>query len=153
MRNYNILIHFSLLHCSPSILCNFNYISFLLHCVGVIDPSEIFVEYFADMCDAIEVNPLSNINRLFSAKLITLTFKEDVQRMNGDAYDKADKIVTELHRQINEKGFEFLIALCDFLLKQNHQLKDMGIRMKRHLESKTFCYHTTKILKNYCLYN
>ena len=82
------------------------------------------------------------VNRLYSAKLISLNFKEEVKSMSGDDYDKADKVVTELQRQVEEKGIEFLKVTCDFLLKQNHGLKDVGTRMKCQLESETF-YNTT----------
>ena len=109
---------------------------FLPYCVGTCEPSEIFLDYYADICDAIEVNLLRIIIRLLTARLISSDFKEDVQRMSGDAYDKADKIVDELQRQVKEKGIDFLKAICDFLLNQNHTLRDIGTRMKCQLESK-----------------
>ena len=109
---------------------------FFLYYVDTVDPSEIFLDYFADICDAIEVKPISIVNRLFTARLISFNFKEDVKSMSGDDYDKADKIVNELQRQVEEKGIEFLKALCDFLLKQYQELKDIGTRMKSQLESK-----------------
>ena len=56
--------------------------------------------------------------------------------MSGNAYDKADKIVNELQRQVKEKGIDFLKPICDFLLNQNQVLKDISIRMKRQLKSK-----------------
>ena len=114
----------------------------MLHFIDTIDPSEIFLDYFADICDAIEVKPLSIVNRLVTARLISCNFKEDVKSMSGDDYDKADKVVTELQQQVEVKGIEFLKVLCDFLLKQNQELKDIGTRMKSQLESETF-YHTT----------
>ena len=114
----------------------------MLHFIDTIEPSEIFLDYFADICDAIEVKPLPIVNRLVTARLISCNFKEDVHSMSGDDYDKADKVVNELQRQVQEKGIEFLKALCDFLLKQNQELKDIGTRMKSQLESETF-YHTT----------
>ena len=114
----------------------------MLHFIDTIDPSEIFQEYFSDVCEAIEVKPLFIVNRLFSAKLISLNVKKDVHSMSGDDYEKADKVVTELQQQVEEKGIEFLKALCDFLLKQYQELKDIGTRMKSQLESETF-YHTT----------
>ena len=114
----------------------------MLHFVDTIDPSEIFLDYFADICEAIQVKPMFIVNRLVSARLISFNFKEDVKSMSGDDYDKADKVVTELRRHLQEKGIEFLKALCDFLLKQNQELKDIGRRMKSQLESKTI-YHTT----------
>ena len=60
----------------------------------------------------------------------------------SDDYDKANKVVTELQRQVEEKGIEFLKALCDFLLKQYQELKDIGTRMKSQLEGKRL-YHAT----------
>ena len=114
----------------------------MLHFIDTIDPSEIFQEYFSDVCEAIEVKPLFIVNRLFSAKLISLNVKKDVHSMIGDDYEKADKVVTELQQQVEEKGVEFLKALCDFLLKQNQEFKDIGTRIKNQLESETF-YHTT----------
>ena len=108
--------------------------------VGTSEPSEIFLDYFADICDAIEVKPLPIVNRLVTARLISSKIKNDVQSMSGDAYDKADEVVSELQRQVKEKGIDFLNAVCDFLLSQNHTLKDIGIRMKSQLESKRlFC--------------
>ena len=58
--------------------------------------------------------------------------------MSGDNYDKANKVVNELQQQVDEKGIEFLKALCDFLLKQNQELKDIGTRMKSQLEVRHF---------------
>ena len=98
------------------------------------------MDYYADMCDAIEVKPLPIVNRLVTARLISSNFKDDVQSMSGDNYDKADKIVNELQQQVKEKGSDFLMAICDFLLNQNHTLKDIGIRMKHQLESKRLYY-------------
>ena len=115
----------------------------MLHFIDTIDPSEIFLKYFADICEAIEVKPLFIVNRLFSAKLISLSFKKDIESMSGDDYDKANKVVTELQQQVQEKGVDFLKALCDFLLKQYQELKDIGTKMKSQLESETF-YHTTQ---------
>ena len=58
--------------------------------------------------------------------------------MSGDPYNIANKVVDELQRQVDEKGIEFLKAICDFLLKHNQVLKDIGTRMKSQLESETF---------------
>ena len=76
--------------------------------VGTIDPSEIFLKYFADICETIEVKPLFIVNRLLTARLISVNFKEDVKSMSGDDYDKADKVVTELQQQVDGKGIQFL---------------------------------------------
>ena len=111
----------------------------MLHCV---DPSEIFQEYFADICEAIQVEPSFIVNRLFSAKLISSNFKIDVQNMSGNNYDKANKVVSELQKQVEEKGIEFLKAICDFFLEQNQELENIGARMKSQLESETH-YNTT----------
>ena len=96
----------------------------------------------ADICEAIQVKPLFIVNRLITARLISSNFKEEVKSMSGDNYDKADKVVNELQQQVEEKGIDFLKALCDFLLKQNQELKDIGTRMKSQLESETFYYTT-----------
>ena len=108
---------------------------FLLYYVDTIDPSEIFLEYFADISEAFEVKPLHIANQLFSANLLPETFK-DLLSMSGDAYDKADKVVNELQQQVKEKGIKFLKSVCDFFLKQSNQLKDIGVKMKSQLESK-----------------
>ena len=108
---------------------------FLVHCVDTIDPSEIFLDYFADICEAIQVRPLFFVNRLITARLISSNFKEEVKTMSGDDYYKADIVVIELQQQVEEKGIEYLKALCDFLLRQNQELKDIGTRMKSQLES------------------
>ena len=115
-----------------------NIFLFLLYCVGTFEPSEIFREYFADICDAIEVKPLPIVNRLYAARLISFDFKKDVQSMSGDNYDKADKVVNELQQQIQEKGIVFLNDICDFLLNQNHTLKDIGVKMKYQLEVRDY---------------
>ena len=50
--------------------------------------------------------------------------------MSGDDYDKANTLVNDLQYQIEEKGFGFLKAICEFLLKQiNQMLKDVGINL------------------------
>ena len=91
--------------------------------------------YYPDICDAIEVKPTcALLSGSLLLDLISSNFNEDVQSMSGDAYDKADKIVNELQRQVKEKGIEFLKAICDFLLNQNHILRDIGTRMKCQLE-------------------
>ena len=95
----------------------------------------------ADICEAIQVKPLFIVNRLITARLISSNFKE-VKSMSGDDYDKADKVVNELQQLVEEKGIDFLKAICDFLLKQNQELKDIGTRMKSQLESETFYYTT-----------
>ena len=118
------------------------YFLLLLYCVDTIDPSEIFLDYFADICEAIQVKPLFTVNRLRTARLISSNFKKDVESMSSDNYDKANKVVNELQRQVDEKGIEFLKAICDFFLEQNQELKNIGARMKSQLESETH-YHAT----------
>ena len=79
----------------------------LLYCVGTCKPSKIFLEYFGDICEAIRIKPLPIINRFFAARLISFDLKKDVQSMSDDAYDKAEKVVNELQRQVKEKGIDF----------------------------------------------
>ena len=109
---------------------------FLVYCIGTSEPAEIFLDYFADICEAIEVKPFLIVNRLLTARLISSNLKDDVESMSGVNYDKANKVVNDLQRQVKEKGIDFLRAICDFLLKQNHMLKDIGVKMKCQLESK-----------------
>ena len=118
------------------------YFLLLLYCVGTIDPSKIFLDYYAKICDAIEVKPLPIVNWLFSANLISSTFKKDVESMSSDPYNITNKVVDELQQQVEEKGIVFLKAICDFFLEQNQKLKNIGTRMKSQLESETH-YHTT----------
>ena len=117
------------------------------YCVATCEPSEIFLDYFADICDAIEVKPLPIVNRLLTARLISSNCKDNVESMSGDAYDKANKVVNELQRLVKEKGIEFLQAICDFLLKQNRMLKDIGLRMNHQLESERLYCTTLYITK------
>ena len=63
--------------------------------------------------------------------------------MSGTAYGKANKVVNELQRQVEEKGIVYLKAICDFLLKQIQELKDIGVKMKHQVESKRYNYCTT----------
>lgn len=103
--------------------------------LGTCEPSEIFRAYFGDICEAIKVKPRPIVNQLYSAKLISFDFKEDVQSMSCDAYEKANKVVKELQQQVQEKGIVFLKAICNFLLNEKHMLKDIGVKMKLQLES------------------
>ena len=114
----------------------------MLHCVDTIDPLKIFLEYFTDICEAIQVKPLVTVNRLITARLISSNFKKDVESMSGDNYDKANKIVNKLQQQVEEKGIVYLKAICDFFLEQDHVLQNIGARIKSQLESETH-YHTT----------
>ena len=139
LRFINSLILFHLIYYLFLIWLHFHV---LLHFVDTIDPSKIFQECFADICEAIEVKLLFIVNRLFSAKLISSIFKSEVESVSGDPYNIANKVVNELQRQVDEKGIGFLKAICDFLLNQNQELKDISTRIKSQLESKTF-YNTT----------
>ena len=58
--------------------------------------------------------------------------------MSGDPYNIANKVVDELQQQVDEKGIEFLKAICDFLLKHNQVFKDIGVKIKHQLESERF---------------
>ena len=108
------------------------------YCVGTCEPLEVFREYFGNICDAIEVKPLPIVNRLYSAKLISCDFKEDVESMSGDNYDKSNKVVNELQRQVKERGIAFLNDICDFFCNQNQMLKDIGAKMKHQLEVRDY---------------
>ena len=55
---------------------------------------------------------------------------------------KQIKLVSELQQQVEEKGIEFLKAICDFFLEQNQELQNIGARMKSQLESETHYYTT-----------
>ena len=108
----------------------------LLYCVGTCKPLKIFLEYFGDICEAIRIKLLPVINLFLATRLISFDLKNDVQSMSDDAYDKAEKVVNKLQRQVKEKGIDFFKVICDSLLNQNHALKDIGIRMKCQLQSK-----------------
>ena len=110
--------------------------------LGTCKPSEIFREYFGDICEAIEAKPLPIVNRLYSAKLISFDFKEAVQSMSCDPYEKADKVVKELQQQVEEKGIVFLKAICNFLLNEKHMLKNVGVKMEPQLESEIIFYNS-----------
>lgn len=55
--------------------------------------------------------------------------------MTGTAYEKANKIVGEIQRQLenNDNPVQFLTNVCDFLLKQDNTLKAIGTKMKSEL--------------------
>ena len=75
------------------------------------------------------------VNQLVSAKLLPSHIKEDV-KSTTDLYDKADKIVENLQRLIDddEHPIELLKKICDFLLEQTDKtLKEMGTKMMSQL--------------------
>ena len=77
------------------------------------------------------------VNRLVSAELLPQDIAEDVKN-TADVYDKADKIVGKLQRQIddNEQPIELLQKICDFLLEQTDKtLKEIGTKMRKQLQS------------------
>ena len=56
--------------------------------------------------------------------------------MSGNNYDKADKIVGEMDRQLNANSdpVEFLNKICELLQQQTDStLKDIGIKMMSRL--------------------
>ena len=57
--------------------------------------------------------------------------------MTGTAYEKANKIVAEIQRQLDndDNPVQFLTNFCDFLIKQeNKTLKAIGTEMKSELD-------------------
>ena len=72
-------------------------------------PSEIFRVHSASLCNAIEADPLRIVNSLIAEKLLSSHVRYDITSMNGTAYDKANKIVGELQRQIiaNDNPVQF----------------------------------------------
>ena len=82
-----------------------------------------------------DANPHRIVNRFVSADLLSQNIAEDV-KSTTDAYDKADKIVWKLQRQIDddEHPIDLLKKICDFLLEQTDKtLKDIGTKMMSQL--------------------
>ena len=103
---------------------------------GKCDPSEVFEVHSADLCDIlVNANPHRMVNKLVAAKLLPSSIKEDV-KTTTDEYDKADKIVERLQRQIDddEHPIKLLKKICDFLLEQTDKtLKEIGTKMMSQL--------------------
>ena len=123
---------------SSKFIIGFKVIS-LHHCIyyaGKRDTSKIFLVHSADLCDIfVDANPHRMVNRLVAADLLPTCAKEDV-KSTTDVYDKADKIVEKLQRQIDddEHPIELLKKICDFLLEQTDKtLKDIGTKMMSQL--------------------
>ena len=96
------------------------------------DPSEIFQVHSASLCNAIEADPLRIVNSLIAEKLLSSHVRNDVTSMNGTAYEKANKIVMELQRQIvaDDNPVQFLKQICDVLIKQEDKiLSNIGTKM------------------------
>ena len=90
----------------------------------------------ANLCDAIEADPLRVANRLNACRLIAPSIKKDIKSMSGTAYDKADAIVEELQRQIDADSnpVEFLRKISSFLKKQTDKtLKEIGDEIMNQL--------------------
>ena len=82
-----------------------------------------------------DANPHRIVNKLVSADLLPTCAKEDV-KSTTDVYDKADNIVENLQRQIDddEHPIELLKKICDFLLEQTDKtLKEIGTKMMSQL--------------------
>ena len=112
----------------------------LHHCIyiyiGKCDASKIFRVHSADLCDIIvDANPHRIVNKLVAAGLLPQDIAEDV-KSTTDVYDKADKIMGKLRRQItdDEHPIELLKKICDFLLEQTDKtLKEIGTKMMSQL--------------------
>ena len=81
-----------------------------------------------------DANPHRIVNKLVSADLLPTCAKEDV-KSTTDVYDKADKIVEKLQRQINDDEHPIdLLKICNFLLEQTDKtLKEIGTKMMSQL--------------------
>ena len=104
----------------------------LSHLLDDSDPFEIFQTHSADLCDAIETDPLRIVNRLHAAKLIALKVKKDVTSMSSRDYDKANIIVEGMQSwlEADDDPVEYLKKICDFLQRQTDKaLKDIGAKM------------------------
>ena len=114
-----------------------NLFLFLLLLVNC-DPSEIFKGHSDILCKAIEADPLRIVNSLIADKLLSSHVRNDITSMNGTAYDKANKIVGELQRQIvaNDNPVQFLRQICDVLISQKDiTLSNIGTKMMTLLTS------------------
>ena len=101
-----------------------------------VDLSDIFRTHSADLCKAIEAGPLRIANELNADNLIAPNILSDVRSMSGNNFDKADKIVGEMDRQLNANSdpVEFLNKICELLQQQTDStLKDIGIKMMSRL--------------------
>ena len=98
------------------------------------NPSNVFKDHSAELCDAIESNLFRFLNKLVDANLMSPDVKKN---LNGDAYEKADHLVNvQLQKQVDEKGIDFLRKICTVLLKHTDRTwKDIGQKMMSQLES------------------
>ena len=98
---------------------------------------KIFQIHSADLCDAIEADPLRIVNRLTSFQLIAPNIKKDITNMNGGAYEKANKIVLsiEKHLKASSDPVEYMQKFCDFLQNKVEDgiLNNIGAKMRSDL--------------------
>lgn len=97
---------------------------------------QIFRNHSSDLCDAIEADPLRIVNQLNANDLIAPTVQRDIKSMSSNNYDKADKIVEEIRRQLkaNSSPADYLMKICLFLQKQSDNvLRVIGSKMMSQL--------------------
>lgn len=105
--------------------------------VGKKDPSDIFRNQSAKLCDAIEVDYLRIAKGLEAKNLIAPNCLKDVQNaIGGNAYERATKLVAEMQRLLDADNDRktFLTKICEFLQEQaDLTLKKIGKEMKEQL--------------------
>ena len=109
--------------------------AYTVHC----DPLKLFEVRFADLCDAIEGDPLRIVNRLSSNELIAANVRKDISSMIGLLYEKANVIVQEIQRHLeaHSNPAECIRQIGDFLQKQNdQQLSSIGRDFTDKLKNK-----------------
>ena len=74
------------------------------------------------------------MNKFQSKDIITDTFADDVKSVEGDtAYQKASKLVHELHRQIKSRkdAEQYLMKITDVLLtEEDKTLQDIAEQLR-----------------------
>ena len=102
---------------------------------------KIFQTHSADLCDAIEADPLCIVNRLISFQLIAPNIRKDITNMNGGAYEKANKIVLSIenHLKANSDPVKYIQKFCDFLQNkvEDEILNNIGAKIMTNLQHKS----------------
>ena len=95
----------------------------------------MFRKQIAKLAEAIRPNFDRILDKFLSNNILTDTFIDDVTSIQGDsAYQKARKVVHELHRQItsHEDSDQYLSNICDVLLREEDQtLRSIATNMRR----------------------
>ena len=105
------------------------FLYFLVKC----DPSDIFRTQSAKLCDAFESDPVRIARCLDAKKLIAPHVLKDVSSArSGTDYEKANKIVSEIQRQLDayDDPDEFFMKICNFLKDdKDDTISAIGIAM------------------------